>query len=208
MNSKNNRQNHDFQIAYFLAGSCHTADGAYALLCDLHEDRETAIKSSEAGRLREQAKRLRAILMRASEDEAIRLEGQADLAEIEAFAAVTARNFAAAKAELTTIERCQELLQPLRKFAHLPLPQAHEAAQHDEWKLELIHRAENQLLATGCISPETLGTMRMHPAFKAELWPAVQGMSAMLQTSEGREKLAEKVGAARPFSLPLLDQAK
>jgi hypothetical protein len=193
MNSKNNRTNHDFQIAYFLAGSCHTPDGAYSLLCDLHEGRSDAIKHIEATKLREQAKRIRAQRLINSNDEADQLEGQADLSEIEATQETNQRCIDAAYAELKTIERCMILLEPKRKFAHLSLPEAHEAAQHDEWKLELLHRAENQLITTGTIDSEHLNTLRMHPAFKTELLPQIEYMSQMLTEQGGREVLLERI---------------
>jgi hypothetical protein len=193
MNSKNNRTNHDFQIAYFLAGSCHTPDGAYSLLCDLHESRNDALKHLEAISLREQAKIIRAKRRLQSEDVAEILEAQADLAEIEASKETSQRCIDAAYAELKTIERCMALLEPQRKFAHLSLPEAHEAAQHDEWKLELIHRAENQLLTTGTIDAEHLNTMRMHPVFKTELLPQIEAMGDMLTAQGGREMLLDRI---------------
>lgn len=195
MNSKNNRVNHDFQIRHFLAGSCHTADGAYALLCDLREDRQLALDSSEAHRLRSLAKRRRAERRLASDDEAERLDGAADIAELDAFAAVTERNLAAARAELAYIDGCMRELEPLRRFKSLPLPQAHEAAQHDEWRFELIHRAENQLLTTGSINPDHFATMRMHPAFEAQILPEIENMLALLAAPGGRARL---LGASKP----------
>ena len=47
MNAKNHKQNTNFQIVYFLVGSCHTPDGAYALLCELREERLLATNSYE-----------------------------------------------------------------------------------------------------------------------------------------------------------------
>lgn len=189
MNSKTNRVNHDFQIAYFLAGSCHTPDGAYALLCDLRDDRDMALKSIKAAGLRQEAKIIRANRLIASDDEADQLEGKADLAEMEAYSEMTNKNIAAAQAELAFIDKCIEKVQPLRKFSHLPDPEAHEEAQHEEWKLELIHRAENHLLTTGTIPAEEFNTMRMHPAFLEEIVPAIAGMSRLLKHEGGMEQL-------------------
>ena len=45
MISKNHRQNHDFQILYFLIGSCHTPDAAYALCQELREERYACIEN-------------------------------------------------------------------------------------------------------------------------------------------------------------------
>lgn len=56
MHYKTNRQNHDFQIAFFLVGSCQTADAAYGLLHDLRQDREAALASARASEKRILAK--------------------------------------------------------------------------------------------------------------------------------------------------------
>ena len=114
----------------------------------------------------------------------MRLDGQADLAELDVYVQVCAKNIAAALAELDTLQRCIDAIRPLRKFAHLPDPEAHEAAQHDEWKLELIHRAENYLLTTGTISPDHFVTMRQHPAFMTEILPAIETIKLALGNTD------------------------
>lgn len=190
MQYKTNRTNHDFQIVHFLVGSCHTADGAYALLCDLHEDRDNAIKSFEAAKLREQARIVRAKRKIASEDEAEQLEGKADLVEIEALRETTEKNLAAAVAERATIELCMQRLEPLRQWSHLSPAQAHQAAQREEWRLELIRRAENHLLTSGQIPPEQFDVMRTHPDFKTSILPALKHIEQCL-ISKTPEKLLE-----------------
>jgi hypothetical protein len=203
MQYKTNRSNHDFQIAYFLAGSCHTPDAAYALMCDLREDRDNAIKMYSASKLREDAKVIRANRLIASDDEAVRLEGQADLVEIEAMAATVERNLNAAKAERATIDKCMALLEPLRIYAHLSLPEAHEAAQSEEWKLELIQRAENFILTTGSIPTDHFATMRMHPEFKTAILPAMNTIQGLMK--EGKiDVLLEGNLTAPKFTLPQL----
>lgn len=163
MISKNGRTNTDFQLMHFLVGSCHTADGAYALLCDLRRDRRDALALVESARLREQAKRIRASRAAQSDDEATRLEALADLSELDAHAETLALNIAAAQAELATIDEMIARLQPHRRFRDLPDAEAHEAAQRDEWRLELMTRAENFLLTTGTIPHDHLAAMRQHP---------------------------------------------
>ena len=132
MISKNNRRNTDFQLDHFLVGSCHTADGAYSLLCDLREDREMALSQVTVSELRTRAKIARAEASLRSEDEVTRLEAEADIEEIRSNAAMLARNIAAARAELAHIDDLIARLQPHRRYAHLPDPQAHEAAQREE----------------------------------------------------------------------------
>ena len=184
MHAKNNRQNHDFQILHFLAGSCHTADGAYALLCDLRDDRADALKQATVAHLREQAKIVRAERRIASDDEAERLEGQADLAEIEGHAETLAKNLAAAQAELAFIERCIARLQPLRRYAHLPDAEAHEACQQEEWRLELLYRAENFLFTQGTIPHDHFATMRQHPDFVSSILPALEQIKMAIHSGD------------------------
>jgi hypothetical protein len=188
MHYKTNRLNHDFQIAYFIAGSCQTPDAAYSILCDLREDRSNAIKSYKAGKLREQA---------------TRLEGQADIAEIEALAETSQANYEAALAELATIEKCIAAVQPLRKYAHLPNIEAHEAAQQEEWKLQLIHTAENHLLTSGSIPADHFSTMRMHPQFASDIMPALDETRQLMSSPEGAAKLLQKMDT-KSFDLPKL----
>jgi hypothetical protein len=174
MHAKNNRLNKDFQIAYFLAGSCHTADGAYSLLKDLQEDREMSLAMIESSELKQQAKILKAQRMIDSGDEVSILKGKSILMEAKNTKAFTLRNIEAAKKELEFINKCIEKIQPHRRFKDLPDPEAHEAAQYDEWKMELISRAENSLLTNGNIPTEHFVTMRMHPAFIDEILPAIE----------------------------------
>jgi len=203
MHAKNNRQNKDFQIIHFLVGSCHTPDAAYSLLCDLRDDRDTALRNVQASDLRNQAKAIRAKRMIASEDEATQLEGQADLAEIEAFSELGQKNIAAAKAELAFIDKCITTIQPLRKYKHLPDPEAHEACQQEEWKLELIQRAENHMLLTGTIPPGEFETMRMHPEFESAIIPVIQQIKKLALSPGGADQLL--LGCAKKeFDLPLL----
>lgn len=191
MHYKTNRLNHDFQIVHFIAGSCHTPDGAYAILCDLKEDRSNAIKAFEASKLRDQAARIRAEKLIASEDEIDRLEGKAKIADLDAMVDTCQKNYLAAMAELSTIENCIAMLQPHRKFKHLTDPEAFEAAQFEEWKLELIRRAENCLLTTGTISTDQFALMRLHPAFVADIVPAINEIRRLLEQPNGVTQILE-----------------
>lgn len=190
MHAKNNRNNHDFQILHFLVGACRTPDGAYALLCDLRDDRADALKQVSAASLRERAKIIRAGRLTASEDEAERLEGEADLVEIQGHAETLAKNIAAAKAELAFIESCITYLQPLRRFAHLPDAEAHEACQREEWRLELVARAENFLLTAGTIPADHLATMRQHPDFNTSIFPAIENIRILMASGQTATLLA------------------
>jgi hypothetical protein len=185
MHYKTNRLNHDFQIAYFLAGSCHTPDAAWSLLCDLREDRELALKTNAAMELRTKAKRIRAQRLVDSGDEAERCEGAADLLEIEALAEVDARNVEAAQRELKTILDCMAALEPLRKYRHLKDYEAHEAAQAEEWKLHLLFTAQNYMLTTGSIPTDHFSTMRMHPQFQTVILPRIEEFNKQIKAADG-----------------------
>lgn len=207
MNYKTNRQNHDFQIRHFLVGSCHTYDGAYALLCDLREDRANALKTANATAVREEAKRLTAQKKaRCWWSKVRRLEGQADLLEIEAMTETNNACIVAAQDELTYIEELMALLEPHRKYRDLPLREAHEAAQAEEWRLELIYRAENFLLTQRSIPHDHFATMRMHPAFKDSIWPEVQKIEQEILRND-LSGLTSRLVSSKP-DLPLLLEAK
>ncbi len=219
MHYKTNRLNHDFQIAYFIAGSCQTADAAYSILTDLREDRSNALKSFEAYRKRDQAKVLRAqakINSAASKvcvtqderdiNEADRLEAEAEIDELKAMVETTQNNYDAALSELNFIQACIEKLAPHRRFAHLSDAEAHEAAQFDEWKLQLVHTSQNMILSGGSIPHDHWATMRMHPAFETEILPAVNKfaeLKGLACNAEGSANLLAHM-VKKDFELPVL----
>lgn len=204
MHYKNGRQNHDFQIAFFLVGACHTADAAYALLKDQFEDRDNAIKMYNASKLKEEAKKIRANAIIANEKDRVQksisdggnpeawartLEAQAELAEIEAMRETTVRNLKAAQDERAFIQKCIDKLQPHRKFAHLTDAEAGQAAQRDEWRLELMQRASNFLLTGGSIPHDHFNTMRMHPDFEVAILPHLTNVTNALALGRRDEAL-------------------
>lgn len=200
--AKNHKQNSNFQITHFLAGSCHTADGAYSMLCDLKESREEVIAYYEVSQLKKQARKIRAEKLIKSDDEADRLDGQAELLEIENNNKQGKILFEAAKDELNHINKCIEAVQPLRKYAEYPDLEAHELAQREEWKLELIHRAENYMLTGGTIPADHFVTMRMHPDFNNEILPQIEGLK--FQLSNPTKSIEFLNGENLNFKLPLL----
>jgi hypothetical protein len=188
-----NHVNSNFQIAHFLIGACHTPDGAYAVLCGLREGREMALAQVKASDIRTKAKEIRAKQKLSSGDEAERLEAEADLEEINSNKKFALRNIEAAKTELDFIELCITTLNPFRKYAELPDEEAHQKSQHEEWRLELIRRAENYLLTSGSIPAEHYGAMRLHPDYIAVISPCIQAMLTTIAQSGGREQLLHTV---------------
>ena len=184
MIAMNNRRNHNFQIEHFIAGSCHTPDAAYSILCDLREDRRDALAQVEASKLRTKAKILRAEKLIREGDEIDKLEAEAELAEIRGFEETVEKNIAAAKAELAYIDECIAKVQPFRKYAHLTDPEAHEAIQREEWALEFEHRAVNFLLTAGTIPHDHFSSMRQHPDFHTHIFPSIE--KAKFLMSQGK----------------------
>jgi hypothetical protein len=196
MLSKLHKQNTNFQIAYFLAGSCHTPDGAYSLLKELREERQAAIDNYKVQELKNKAKEIRANkLLRG--DEADRLEGEAELLELENNKKTGEVLYQAALDEVAFIDKCLAVIEPLRVYKDLPDGEANEMTQRDEWKFELMRRAENYLLTTGGIPTDQFDTMRLHPDFKAEILPRINEVRQMLLTEGGRESALEKIEGAR-----------
>jgi hypothetical protein len=202
---KTNRQNHDFQIAYFIAGSMHTADGAYAALCDQRENREQALRSHKANQYRRRLTLARAREMLASIDPLLKLEGEVEIAELESTKEIEDRNFQACLKELAFINRLIEKIQPLRKYAHLPDDEAFEVAQREEWKLELMNRAQNMLVTMGAIPHDHFSTMRMHPDFHTDILPYIELTKKMMASNAPMPLLLTKPSAAVDIPKLLLE---
>jgi hypothetical protein len=196
---KTNRLNHNFQIANFIAGSCHTPDGMYAILCDQRDGRVAAIANYERNLLKEKAERIRAERLCSSSDEADQLDGQAKLAELDFSAETGQILYQAAKDELSFINYCIEQLQPFRKYSDMSDSEAAEKAQAEEWKLELMTRAENHLICTGFIPVDQFDVMRKHPSFKSEILPHINKIKRMLFNKEPIDAIL-----TQHFQLPTL----
>ena len=208
MNSKNHRQNHNFQIAYFLCGACHTADGAYSLLCDLREERQLACDNYKVNQLKDEAKEIRAKRLLESKDKSDKLDGKAELLELKNNRKIGKVLYQAALDEINFIDKCINAIQPLRKFKHLSDPEAHEAAQYDEWRLELISRMENSMMTTGTITTEQFAIMRLHPAFQKEILPRINEIQELMKTKEGIKKLQEEIKGSKFQSINKLIENK
>ena len=185
MNSKPHRTNSNFQLRHFLTGSCHTADGAYALMYGQLIDMEQKVAFSEASALKRKATLMekQAILKDKKSTEIEKLKAEADLMELEATRKTWEMNTQAAKDELEEIRKIMAEIEPHRKYGHLPLLEAHEAAQREEWLGELKMRCEDFLLTTGTIPHDHLNTMRCHPDFREEIVPHIQLINHQMATT-------------------------
>lgn len=195
MTAKPHRNNSDFQLRHFLAGGCHTPDGAWAMMYGQKIDIEGKIKHTHAQKLRRDAAIMAARDFLEKHPDAPaweRMEKEAEIIECEAAAPIAALNLKAAEDELETIQSIMAELEPLRKFKHLPLLEANEASQREEWLGELKMRAENFIASQGTIPADHLETMRCHPDFEAEIVPHIRNIVAKMKVSvDGLELFAK-----------------
>ncbi len=202
MNSKPHRNNSDFQLRHFLAGDCKTPDGAWALMYSQKIDMESKIRHSDSQRMRRDAKIAAAeeIIADPASKRSERLDAQADILETQADVTTWELNLQAAKNELATIEGIMAELEPLRKYAHLPILEASEACQREEWLLELMGRAETFLVSQGTIPWDHLNTMSCHPDFKSHIVPHINQLTASIRalTSAGDGLLLLTQGTVLP----------
>lgn len=199
---KRHRSNNNFQLAYFIAGSCYTADAAYIALLNQRDDREQAVATARADARRRAAKRLRIAPRLQAEDPAERLEAQADLLELDAMEPLTADLLRAAEAELDFINLCIQRVQPLRKYGHLSDAEAAEACQREEFLMEFKNRIENYMITSGQIPANEFASMRQHPDFDRLLLPHITQVQQALMQPGGAQDLLP--AATRGFDLPRL----
>ncbi len=192
MNSKPHRQNSDFQLRYFLAGDCKTPDGAWSLMYGQKIDMETKLRHSASQRLAREAKiaKAKAVKKWLGWIPWIGMKAESDILEVEADVPVWELNLEAAKQELATIVSIMDELEPLRKYKGLDVLAAHEAAQQEEWLLELQCRVENYLLTQGTIPHDHLNTMRCHPEFQSKLVPFIIAATEKIQSNNAGSVLA------------------
>lgn len=192
MYSATHRMNHDFQLQFFMANSCHTPDAAYALLYAQKIDMEAKLGHALAQKLRRDAKRTKAQhIYDTSGLDHERLEARADMAELDADEYVFEQNIKGAEAELACIQKLMAELEPQRKYAHLSILEANEACQREELCAELKYRAENFLLSHGTIPADQLSTMRCHPDFTTEILPHITQITQLInQRSDLTAKLS------------------
>ena len=188
MHSAPHRNNSDFQLRYFIANNCHTADVAWCVLYEQKLDIFTKLEATKARLVRREAKKLEIDEKLKSTSEVDRLNAQADLIDWQSGAGMLEMAIKGAEQELATIESLMSELEPQRKYGHLPVLEASQAAQREEWLLEFKRRTENYLLSIGTIPEDQLNAMRNHPDFEAEIVPHVKQVSYQINKSD--DKLA------------------
>ena len=199
---KRNRQNNNFQIAYFIAGSCFTADAAYFALLNQRDDRRRALQHQAVEARRSQAKLIQAKRDLHSDDEVKQLQAQADIEEIENQSQDSELLAQSCREELAFIDLCIERITPLRQYAHLSDNDAAEACQREEFAREFQFRIENFMATSGSIPHNELAVMRQHPDFNNLLLPHIDHVTRLLQSPGGAQRLLP--GATKTFDLPQL----
>jgi hypothetical protein len=186
MNSNPHRNNSDFQLRHFLAGSCFTPDGAWMLMYGQMIERESILKVSEAYRIRREANIIDAqrIIEDPNSSKTDKMRAEANIIEEESNYYTWTTNLEAAKMELETIKQIMAELEPYRKYKHLTLLEANEAAQREEWLGEFKNRIENFLFSTGTVPEDQLRAMRNHPDFQTELIPHITGVMNKLSQAK------------------------
>jgi hypothetical protein len=199
---KRNRQNNNFQIAYFIAGSCFTPDAAYFALLNQRDDRRRALQHHAVETRRSQAKKLQAQRLAESADPVEQLQGQADLEELQNQLQDSEDLAQSCREELAFIDLCIERITPLRQYSHMSDNDAAEACQREEFAREFQFRIENFLATSGSIPHNELAVMRQHPDFNNLLLPHIDHVTRLLQSPGGAQLLLP--GATKTFDLPQL----
>jgi hypothetical protein len=190
MHSAPHRNNSDFQLRHFIAGSCYTADGAWALLYNQLLDMRIKHDHTKAQLIRRKVKLLeleKRIIEATNEIEKLQVE--ADLIEFRSGEGLLELALAGSEKEIETIKILMDELEPQRKYAHLPLLEATEAAQREEWLGEFKNRVENYLLTQGTIPQDQLEAIRKHPDFEDAIVPHISNVMISLAKAENKIEL-------------------
>lgn len=187
MHSAPHRNNSDFQLRNFIAGACYTADGAWAILYEQLLDIQIKHESTKAKIVRRKIKALEfEKRMVEAVDEIERLTVEADLIEFRSGDGLLELALAGSEKELETIKALMAELEPQRKYGHLPLLEATEAAQREEWLGEFKARIENYLLTQGTIPQDQLEAMRRHPDFEDAIVPHISNVLTSIAKAENK----------------------
>lgn len=189
MHSAPHRNNSDFQLRYFIANDCHTADTAWCLMYEQKLDIKMKLEATKAKMVRRKARRIEIEESLKSDDVVKQLNAQADLIEWESGEGLLEMAVLGAEQELETIKSIMAELEPQRKYAHLPVLEASQAAQREEWMLEFKRRCENFLLSKGTIPEDQLNAMRNHPDFTTMLVPHIDELVQKISTQKNKMSL-------------------
>jgi hypothetical protein len=192
MHAAPHRNNSDFQLRYFIAGSCHTADGAWAVLYNQKLDIEIKLATTKAQIIKREVRRLE-LSKRAPKNDLEAKLIEAEWIEFNSTDGLLELAVEGAEKELETIKSLMDEYSPHRKYGHLPILEATEAAQREEWLLEFKKRVENYLLTQGTIPHDQIEAMRQHPDFEVEIVPHIKNM--MISISQAKYSVEAITGS-------------
>lgn len=189
MHSAPHRNNSNFQIRHFIAGSCHTPDAAWNILYEQMIDIQIKLNSTKANLLRREAKKIDLEERKNSiQTEQDKLRYEADFIEFMSSDGLLELALSGAEKELQCIKSLMDELEPYRKYKHLPFLEATEAAQQDEWREEFKNRIENYLLGQGFIPADQLEAIRRHPDFESHILPHIKKTMVALENAKSTSK--------------------
>jgi hypothetical protein len=152
-------------------------------------DIQLKLDSTKAKMLRRKAKLIEIEQGLESTDPVKKLNAQADLIEWQSGDGMLEMAVLGAEQELATINTIMTELEPQRKYADLPILEAAQAAQREEWLLEFKRRTENYLLSMGTIPEDHLNAMRNHPDFESQLVPYITNVMNKIGMTKDKTKL-------------------
>ena len=144
---------------------------------------------TKANILRRKAKLIEIEQRLESTDPVTQLNAQADLIEWKSGEGLLEMGLLGAEQELATITSIMAELEPQRKYANLPVLEAAQAAQREEWLLEFRRRTENYLLSIGTIPEDQLNAMRNHPDFESNLVPYITNVLQKISVDKDKMSL-------------------
>ena len=150
------------------------------------------LESTKARQLKRQAKKVEIDRALKSEDEVTRLNAEADLIEWKSGEGLLEMAILGAEQEIATIQSIMDELEPQRKYGHLPVLEASQAAQREEWLGEFKRRCENFLLSNGTIPEDHLNAMRNHPDFETQIVPHVQHVVEKIASAKDKMALLKR----------------
>ncbi len=182
MQTNVHRTNSDFALQHFLAGSCSTPDGAWALLYGQSLALKSNIAHGDTHALRVKAKEVKLASTQSQSSEYY--EALAELLEVQANEEIMQNNISGAKEELATVYSLMAELEPQCKYKDFSVRERLELCRQEEWLGELKRRGENMMLSNVLgISYDHIETMRQHPEFASEILPHLMTTYQTIRTN-------------------------
>jgi hypothetical protein len=189
-----------FKILAFQVNSCNTPDGAFCKLYVEYGARKRALDEAMVNLKRNKAKRMRlelALAESGAEGSPDRLEAEADLESLTNNEALNAAAIAGCIAEMSYLQQLMNLLKEDCLYVDkMDISDVFQASEYEEWRLELIKRAQNFMLSIGHIPADQFEAMRGHPAFQSDIWPVIAELKTTGQVTVSTPAFVAKLHLA------------